>query len=185
MPWLRVQLLYRPWSLGRWVTRFVRRARLVHTRDLAWGIDLWNVPPLTLVLPRRIILCLSPSLSLPCYTYMRFACVCVCKNIHARTRMPCRYTPFPLRVMRTLLSFPLDGDAFLSLSSVRIPSATCGVTASFGWVRARETDKNKAGMCKKGGRICQIPTEVCALQRSRVSWLRRVFINRAGYNCYY
>ncbi|TGZ54984.1 hypothetical protein DBV15_06775 [Temnothorax longispinosus] len=68
MPGLCVQLLYRPWGLGRWVTRFVRRARLVHTRDSA---------------------------------------------------------PLP---------------------SVRIPSAIRGVTASFGWVRAKETDENRAGM---------------------------------------
>lgn len=32
------------------------------------------------------------------------------------------------------------------LPSVRIPSAIRGVTASFGWVRAKETDENRAGM---------------------------------------
>lgn len=30
----------------------------------------------------------------------------------------------------------------------RIPSAIRGVTASFGWVRAKETDENRAGMCE-------------------------------------
>lgn len=36
-----VQLLYRPLGLGRWVTRFARCARLVHTRQ-PMGIDLWT-----------------------------------------------------------------------------------------------------------------------------------------------
>lgn len=31
------------------------------------------------------------------------------------------------------------------LPSVRIPSAIRGVTASFGWVRAKETDENRGG----------------------------------------
>lgn len=36
-----VQLLCRPLGLGRWVTRFARCARLVHTRQ-PMGIDLWS-----------------------------------------------------------------------------------------------------------------------------------------------
>lgn len=61
-----VQLLYRPLGLGRWVTRFARCARLVHTRQ-PMGIDLWSErtapPPLsslstplcyTMALPRRV-----------------------------------------------------------------------------------------------------------------------------------
>jgi len=86
MPGLHVQLLYRPWSLGRWVTRFVRRARLVHTRGIqAQGIDLWNAPPLTLVLSCRI----SPSLSLslpsaPLSNTRRVSRVCACMYVYAR-----------------------------------------------------------------------------------------------------
>jgi hypothetical protein len=72
-------------------------------------------------------------------------------------------------------SFPL-GYADASLPSVRIPSAIRGVTASFGWVRARETDENRAGMCKKGEEsLSNLYRGLCTLW-FRVSWHRWIFI---------
>lgn len=160
-----VQLLYRPLGLGRWVTRFARCARLVHTRQ-PMGIDLWSErtapPPLS-------------SLSTPlCYTMAlpRRVGSPLNRLVRARTRSPLPYrdqihariphtrgtdgrihnyglgTPPFQRApddrasayIQYTVSHPPLGSETASHRSTPFTTAARGLTASFGWVRARETE---------------------------------------------
>lgn len=80
-----VQLLYRPLGLGRWVTRFARCARLVHTRR-PMGIDLWSerAPRRT---PRRRRACVAAPFTPPGSTPIAVAaCRLAAKQRPARAR---------------------------------------------------------------------------------------------------
>lgn len=124
------------------------------------GIDLWNAPPPTLSTPPR-----APAFSLALSLFFartHSAHVYACTREHYGTLLPSPSSVYGcVRACVTFVSlFLLVADAVrrpLPLSppsSGCIPSAIRGVTASFGWVRAKETDENRAGICEtrsKGG----------------------------------
>lgn len=99
------------------------------------GIDLWNAPPPALLTPPRRARCLS--------LFSHTECV---SRVHdAQARRARMYACVCVRAARSSLFLLVTDAVRRPLPSVRIPSAIRGVTASFGWVRAKETDENRAG----------------------------------------
>jgi len=115
------------------------------------GIDLWNAPPPAL-LPRHGVLPPPPSLSLSPLRPFSFRTPSAFHAwIHVRARFvhTCVYAHVPSLF---LASYGRGSEtASLPPCASRRPYAG-GVTASFGWVRAKETDENRAGMCETRSR---------------------------------
>lgn len=123
-----------------------------------------RAPPPAL-LPRHAVLALSLSFSTPPFLFSHTECVSRL-HTHVRARFVHVYA-------RAFVSFPPSYGRGSETAPLRAHPVghTRGVTASFGWVRAKETDENRAGMRETRSRertgrwgrgVCQISTEVSA-----------------------